>query len=53
MKYLEACSQLFEKGFLSHNKVLDMNSSVLKSIDDGFTFFTNWMDQIFEKGIIF
>ena len=52
LKYLEACNKLFEMGFLSHDKVLNMNSSVLKSIDDGFRFFTNRMNQIFEKGTL-
>lgn len=29
---------------------MDFNSEVLKSIDKGFEFFTNWMSQISEKG---
>ena len=28
-----------------------MSSAVLKSINEGYNFFTNWMDQILEKGI--
>ena len=50
-KYLEACSKIFEKGFLSHDKITSSSSEVLKSIDEGFTFFTNWLNQIFEQGM--
>ena len=51
MAYLEACSFIFEKGFVSKAKIMDFNSEVLKSIiDKGFEFFTNWMSQISEKG---
>lgn len=49
--YLEACSKLFEKGFLSHDRVMNMDSEVLKSISEGYNFFTTWMDQILENGM--
>jgi len=41
-KYLEACSKIFEKGFLSHDRVLDKNSNILKNIRDGYAFFRSW-----------
>ena len=47
---LEACNRIFERGFLSHDKFKNIDSPTLKSIDDGLKFFTNWMDQILEKG---
>ena len=52
LAYLEACSKLFENGFLSRERIMNMDSSVLKSIDEGYQFFTTWMDKILEKGII-
>ena len=51
LQYLEGCNAIFERGFLSHDKIMDMNSTVLKSIDHGFKFFTNWMDQILKEGM--
>lgn len=51
LKYLEACNKIFEKGYLSHSKITDMNSEVLTSIDEGYKFFVNWLDQVLEKGL--
>ena len=48
--YLEACSKLFENGFLSHGRISIMDSDVLKSIDDGYRFFTSWLNQILSNG---
>ena len=39
--YLEACNKIFENGFLSHKRIFDMDSEVLKSINDGYKFFTS------------
>lgn len=50
LAYLEACSCIFENGFLSKAKIVDLNSEVLQSIDKGYKFFTNWMSQICDKG---
>ena len=36
LQYLEACNRLFEKGFLSHEKICDTSSPVLDSISMGF-----------------
>ena len=52
LNYLESCNKIFERGFLSHEKVKDENSQVLKNIQDGYKFFTDWSDQIFENGIV-
>lgn len=50
LKYLEACSQLFEKGFLSHSKITSMESEVLKNIDKGYGYFSDWLSSILQKG---
>ena len=51
LKYLEVCSQLFEKGFLSHSKITWMESEVMKNIDKGYGYFSDWLSSILEKGL--
>ena len=51
LKYLESCSQLFEKGFLSHNKITSMESEVLENIDKGYSYFSEWLSSILKKGL--
>jgi hypothetical protein len=46
LKYLESCHKIFERGFLSHCKVTSMDCEVLKSIDDAYKFFTDWINQL-------
>lgn len=41
---------VFEKGFLSHDRVFTMDSDVLKSIDQGYNFFTTWFNELAKKG---
>ena len=50
LSYLEACSQLFEKGFLSHDRVMSLESDVIKNITLGFKFFSGWLDALLKKG---
>ena len=49
LSYLEACNSIFEKGFLSHQVIKSMESDVLKSIDEGYKFFTDWLSQIIQN----
>lgn len=51
LKYLESCNKVFERGFLSHSKIVNIKSDVLKMIDEGYMFFTNWIDQLFLTGM--
>ena len=51
LSYLEACSKIFENGFLSHHKISSLNSEALKSINDGYSFFKLWLDQIMAQGM--
>jgi len=48
--YLEACHLLFEQGLLSHDRIRSMDSDVLKNIDKGYSYFTAWLDSLFELG---
>ena len=50
LQYLESCHKLFEKGFLSHNRILDTNSPILKSINEGYFFFTKWHKSLIKPG---
>ena len=43
-QFLEACHKIFEKGFLSHEKIINLDE-VLQSLLEGYQFFTNWIDQ--------
>lgn len=46
--YLRACNHLFENGTLRAQRVEDMTSKVIKSMEKGFTFFENWLNQILD-----
>ena len=50
LSYVEACNKIFEEGFLSHKKITNMDSEVLKSINEGYKFFTSWLNQILDDG---
>jgi hypothetical protein len=49
-QYLKACNKIFECGFLDTNpdhKINDVDdSSIIRSIDTGFTFFRDWIDRL-------
>ena len=46
LKYLQACHQLFETGFLSHKKIISLDSPVLQSIDKGYKYLTSWLSTL-------
>ena len=50
LHYLEACNKLFERGLLSHDKVTSSTCQVIVNIEEGYQFFTKWLDEIYEKG---
>ena len=52
MQYLQAVNKLFEDGLLSHNVITSMESEVIKNIDEGYRFFTKWLDSLLEEGKI-
>ena len=51
LEYLEACNKIFEKGFLSHKKICDLNSEVLQSISTGFSYFVRWHKVLSSGGM--
>ena len=40
LEYFEVCNLLFERGFLSHDRVRSIDSDVIKNINTGFCYFT-------------
>ena len=51
LAYLEACHLLFEQGFLSHERIRNLDSEVLKNISKGYEYFSGWLTSILDKGI--
>ena len=41
---------LFENGFLSHSKIVSMQSPVLQSIQEGYSYFTVWHSNLSASG---
>ena len=51
LAYLEACHCLFERGFLSHERIRGLNSEVLSNINKGYRYFSGWLTDLLEYGI--
>ena len=51
MKYLEACNNLFKKGFLCHEKITSLDSTVLQNISNGYNYFTTWLSTLLSEGM--
>ncbi len=45
-QYLSACNKLFERGFLSNDKVTEENLEILNNIHEGFKYFENWWEAL-------
>jgi len=50
LKYLESCHSIFEKGFLSHDRIFSMDAGIITSINKGYSFFTQWHSSLINKG---
>jgi len=51
LKYLKACHKLFESGFLAHDKIVSLDSPILKNIDEGYQYFTSWLSTLMTEGM--
>lgn len=49
-KYLTACNLMFERGFLSHDRVSKEDVHVLDNISKGFVFFCDWLQILLDEG---
>ena len=52
LECLQACHQLFEAGFLSHERIMSLNSPVLQRIEKGYEYFTSWLSTLLTEGYI-
>ena len=49
--YLKACNQLFERGILGKGAFIkSTDCPILKNMDNGFKFFSDWLDVELCKG---
>jgi len=51
-RYLEACNQIFEKGFLCHDKICGLDSTVLHNISNGYKYFSTWLSLLLSEGTL-
>ena len=53
IKYLQALNNMFERGILGNKvRVFDVNGSTIQRMENGFNFFSQWMDELVSQGII-
>jgi len=50
LAYLEACHLIFERGFLSHDKISSLDCEILTNITKGYKYFTEWLNSLIKKG---
>jgi len=50
LAYLEACSLLFEQGFLSHDRIRNLESAILQNITKGYDYFSGWLTSLLKEG---
>ncbi len=51
LKYLKALNNLFERGILCKEHISSSNQSVLERMRTGFAFFSDWKEDVTEKGV--
>ena len=52
LAYLEACSLIFERGFLSHGRIRNLDSEILQNIAKGYDYFSGWLTSILKEGTV-
>jgi hypothetical protein len=52
LNYLQALNYLFERGFLSHDKITSLDSHVLSGMEYGYEFLSDWLDELLGQGKI-
>lgn len=50
IEYLDGCRDLFERGILSHEKIVDEHSPVLQSAFTDYSFVVGWANYAWEQG---
>ena len=49
LRYLQALQKLFEEGFLTHERITSLQSSILTQMESGYNFFTNWLESLLDQ----
>ena len=52
VQFLQSLNMLFEEGFLTHEKIHGINSSVLARMQQGYSFFVKWLDPLIDEGVL-
>lgn len=52
LRYLESCNLIFERGFLSHERIRKSDTKILENIQQGYVFYCDWLDDILKKGTV-
>lgn len=50
VQYLEALNLIFEEGVLSHEQINSISSPVLEHMEQGYKFFTTWLESLLAEG---
>lgn len=50
LQFLQALANLFEQGFLSHDRITSTNSPILHNMQFGYSFFCAWLEHLLEQG---
>ena len=51
VQFLKACNKIFERGVLGKGVFIkDISSPIIQNMDEGFKFFSLWLDQKLSKG---
>ena len=50
LNYLQSLNYLFERGFLSHDRITSIDSHVLAGMEYGYQFFSEWLDELLDEG---
>lgn len=49
LRYLQALQKLFEEGFLTHERITSLQSSILTQMESGYNFFTHWLESLLDQ----
>ena len=52
LSYLETCGLLFEQWLLSHARIRNLDSEIIKNITKGYDYFSGWLTSILNEGNI-
>lgn len=53
LEYLKACNSIFETGILSQTPIKCSSSPVLKNMEVGYKYFSDWKDNVSESSMLF